>query len=93
MDRLKREYIEAAKRLGVDLKVFTGKERGIAERIGEAKLVMLLTGKVSHAARDEVVAYTRAKNIPLRQMHSSGVSTLRRTLDENEAAPAKAARG
>jgi hypothetical protein len=82
MDRLRREYIEAARHLGVDLKVFTGKERGIAERIGGAELVMLLTGKVSHAARDEVVAYTRAKNITLRQIHSSGVSALRRTLDE-----------
>jgi hypothetical protein len=77
MDRLKRDYIDAAKEGGVTLKCFTGKERGIAAQIGESDLVIVFTNKVSHEARREAAKAAKSRNIPLRMLHSCGVSSLR----------------
>jgi ABC-type uncharacterized transport system substrate-binding protein len=77
MDRLHREYIKAAKSLGVSLKVFAGQERSIRKQLGGADLLILCTGKVSHSARQEVVTHASVKKIPLFMIHSSGVSSLR----------------
>ena len=82
MDRLKKEYIDAARGLGVDLKVFTGQERSIKNQLGELDVMILFTGKVSHAARQEVVKHARSNNIPLHMIHSSGVSSLRKCISE-----------
>jgi hypothetical protein len=77
MDRLHREYIETAKSLGVRLKVFAGQERSLRKQLGAADILILCTGKVSHAARQEVVQHASCKKIPLVMLHSSGVSSLR----------------
>ena len=77
MDRLHREYIDAAKSLGVNLKVFAGQERSIKKQLGGADLLILCTGKVSHSARQEVVSHASVRKIPLFMMRSSGVSSLR----------------
>ena len=77
MDRLHREYIQAAKSLGVNLKVFAGQERSIKKQLGGADMLILCTGKVSHAARQEVTRHAVVKKIPLFMIHSSGVSSLR----------------
>ncbi|MDR2536418.1 MAG: DUF2325 domain-containing protein [Treponema sp.] len=77
MDRLYREYIETAKSLGVALKVFNGQERSIEKQLGGADMLILCTGKVSHSARREVIKHACAKNIPVRMMHSAGISALR----------------
>lgn len=82
MDRLHKEYIEAARGAGVDLKVFTGQERSIRRQIGGVDLMILCTGKVSHAARAEAVKYARSNNIPLRMVHSSGLSSLKKCFEE-----------
>ncbi|GAB6175291.1 DUF2325 domain-containing protein [Desulfobaculum senezii] len=81
MDRLKRNYINAAKDMGVKLKVFTGKENAIAPKLGKADLVVVFTNQVSHKARKEVCSYAKANNIPLHLMHSCGISTLRQCLE------------
>ena len=81
MDRLKRNYINTARNSGVDLKVFTGKENRIADKVGNSKLVIVFTNKVSHAARREVMSYAKANDIPVQMLHSCGVSTLRQALD------------
>jgi hypothetical protein len=81
MDRLNMEYIEAARSLGVDLKVFTGQERSIRNQLGESDLLILFTDKLSHAARKEAVRHARTRNIPVRMVHSSGVSALRRCIE------------
>ncbi len=83
MDRLKREYINAAKANGVDLKVFTGKENCISEKMGQTELVIVFTNKVSHAARKEVMHYAKSRNIPVRLVHNCGVSSLRQNLATN----------
>lgn len=78
MDRLRSEYITTAKDLGVDLKVFTGQERSIKSQLGELDMMILFTGKVSHAARTEAIKHAKSRGIPLRMVHSSGVSALRK---------------
>lgn len=81
MDRLKREYIDTAKQGGVKLKVFTGKENKFASQIGSCGLVIVFTNKVSHKARKEVAAHAKANNIPMKMLHSCGVSSLRKALE------------
>lgn len=81
MDRLHRDYINSARDRGVALKVFTGKENHIADKVGSADHVILFTNMVSHAARREVMQHARANNIPVHLLHSCGVSTLRQCLD------------
>lgn len=84
MDRLRQEYIDTAKGLGVNLKVFTGQERSIRNQLGEVDMMILFTGKVSHAARMEAVKHAKSNNIPLRMVHSSGVSSLRKCIEDSQ---------
>ena len=77
MDRLRNDYIVTARELGVSLKVFTGQERSIKSQIGEADMLILFTGKVSHAARIEALKHAKTNNIPVQLVHSSGVTALR----------------
>jgi len=82
MDRLRRKYIEAAKSLGISLKIFHGKERSIEKQLGSPDMFIICTGKVSHSARIEVLNCARANKIPVRIIQSPGVSTLRCCLEE-----------
>lgn len=81
MDRLKREYMTEAKKSGVKLKHFTGKERTISSALGKVDFVVLFTNKVSHKARKEVLAAVRGTGVPVYMHHSCGISTLRKCLD------------
>ena len=83
MDRLRQEYIETAKDMGVALKVFTGQERSIRSRLGKPDVMIVCTGKVSHPIRAEAVKHAKACNIPLLMIHSPGVSSLRNCFEEN----------
>lgn len=80
MDRLKRDYINSAKQHGVKLKVFTGKENKISTQLGQADHVIIFTNQLSHAARRNIIKYTKANKIPLHMHHSCGVSTLKDVL-------------
>ncbi len=82
MDRLRTDYIVTARELGVSLKVFTGQERSIKSQIGEADMLILFTGKVSHAARIEALKHAKTNNIPVQLVHSSGVTALRKCFEE-----------
>jgi hypothetical protein len=82
MDRLHRDYIEAAKSLGVKLKVFFGQERSIKKQLGSTDILILCTGKVSHSARKEVVRFAGLNNIPMRMIASPGVSSLRNCIEK-----------
>ena len=82
MDRLCQDYIGAAKTLGVELKVFTGQERSLKNRVGLADVLILFTGKLSHSAKNEALQHAKTNNIPVRMLHSSGVSSLRRCIAE-----------
>ena len=82
MDRLKREYMTEAKKNGVKLKHFTGKERKISNALGNVDFVVLFTNKVSHKARKDVLDAVRGKDVPVYMHHSCGISTLRKCLNE-----------
>ncbi len=82
MDRLGKHYEAEAKAHGIDLRIFSQAEKGMAARLGSADAVILFTGKVSHRARREIMAAARKLDIPVHQLHSCGVCTLRECLDE-----------
>ncbi|MDR2480969.1 MAG: DUF2325 domain-containing protein [Spirochaetaceae bacterium] len=91
MDRLYRQYVGAAEERGVALKVFNGQERSIEKQLGGADFLIICTAKVSHSAKREVLCYARRKGIPVRFVHSAGVSSLRCCLQECAVCPAAAA--
>ncbi len=82
MDRLKRDYMNEAKKNGIKLKCYTGKERKISGSLGNVDFVVLFTNKVSHKARKDVLTTLRKTNTPVIQRHSCGVSSLRECLGE-----------
>jgi hypothetical protein len=80
MTRLKKDYVQAAEQWGVRLKVFTGQESKIADRIGNAGLVIIFTNRVSHEGRRQAVLFARSNNIPTRMIHSCSIASLRECL-------------
>ena len=80
MDRLHHSYMDIASKHGVVLKVFSGQERNIEKQLGCADLLILCTGKVSHRARIQVMKHAAEKRIPVRMVHSAGISSLRQCL-------------
>ena len=82
MDRLKRDYMNEAKRNGVKLKCYTGKERKISKSLGKVDFVVLFTNKVSHKARKDVLSALQGTDTPVIMRHSCGISTLRKCLTE-----------
>ncbi|XPV75922.1 MAG: DUF2325 domain-containing protein [Desulfovibrio sp.] len=80
MDRLKRNYINEAKKAGIKLKCFTGKERSFDGKIGNVDFVVLFTNKVSHKARKEIMGQFKNTDTPVYMHHSCGISTLRECL-------------
>lgn len=82
MDRLKRDYIDEAKKHGIKLKCYTGKERCIGGSVGSVDFVVLFTNKVSHKARKDILKAVRGKDVPVYMHHSCGVSTLRKCLHD-----------
>jgi len=80
MDRLRRDYENAAKRCGVKLKVFTGKESCLVDKMGCPDMAILFTSMISHNARTEVMQRSKSLGIPVTFLHSNGVSSLRQCL-------------
>ena len=81
MDRLKSDYIAAARERGWSLRCISRNERNFAEKIGNPDALIVFTNKISHEAKRKAVQVARSKNIPLRMIHSCGVSSLRDCLD------------
>lgn len=82
MDRLKRDYENAARRCGVKLKVFTGKESCLVDKMGRVDMAILFTSMISHNARTEVMQKSKSMGIPVTFLHSNGVSGLRQCLTQ-----------
>ncbi|MDD6181593.1 MAG: DUF2325 domain-containing protein [Desulfovibrionaceae bacterium] len=80
MDRLRQEYINAARKQGISLRCFNGGECGIETKLGSPDMLIMFTNMISHEARKKVVAVARGQNIPLHMLHSCGVSSLRNCL-------------
>lgn len=82
MDRLKREYENAARLCGIKLKIFTGKESCLVDKMGCPDMAILFTSMISHNARSEVMQRSKSLGIPVTFLHSNGVSGLRSCLQE-----------
>jgi len=80
MDRLGNQYRKEAKRMGMELRIFSQSEQDMGGKIANAKAVVIFTNKVSHQARNEAVAAAKRRGIPLYMHHACGVCTLRECL-------------
>lgn len=77
MARLQPHYQEEAERFGVKLKLFNTLQVGMAAKLRHIDALVIFTNKVSHSARREAVSAARGAGIPILQVHSCGVCTLR----------------
>lgn len=80
MDRLKPEYIAAAKEGGHSLKCISRNERNFMDKIGNPDRVIVFTNKISHEAKRKAMQLARSRNILIHMVHSCGVSSLRECL-------------
>jgi len=80
MDRLERQYLEEAAKLGIDLRVFTRTEAGISSKIRNVDAMVIFTNKVSHQVKKQAVNMARSSDIPVFMHHSCGICTLRECL-------------
>jgi hypothetical protein len=80
LDRLKKEYESAARSCGVALKVFTGKESCLVDKMGSPDMAILLTAMVSHNARYDIVQRSRSLGVPVVFLHTNGISGLKQRL-------------
>ena len=80
MDRLKKEYMAAAEERGCNLRCISRNERNFVDKIGNPDCMIVFTNKISHEAKRKAVQVARSKHIPLRMIHSCGVSSLRECL-------------
>lgn len=80
MDRLGQHYQEEARKVGVNLRIFTRAEAGLAKKIGGSQGLVVFTGNISHEARGLALRVARDFAIPVYQYHSCGVCTLRKCL-------------
>jgi len=76
LTRLRKDYIEAAKRAGVKLTALDGTEKNVGARIGASDRVIVFTNMISHAAKAQAISAAKSKHIPVTMAHSCGVSTL-----------------
>jgi Uncharacterized protein conserved in bacteria (DUF2325) len=77
MARLEPHYRKEVEKLGYELRIYNKPESRMASKIANSEVVVLFTGKVSHEARNQVVAAAKGRNIPLIMCHSCGVCSFR----------------
>lgn len=77
MDRLKSEYISAARQAGHQLKCVSRNEANFQEKIGNPDTLVVFTNKISHEAKRKAMEAARSQGIPIHFLHSCGVSSLR----------------
>lgn len=77
MDRLQPHYQKTARKAGYKIKMFTGTENSIHDRLGNIDLMIIFTNKISHKARKSAFEAARSEKIPVIMCHSCGISTLR----------------
>ena len=81
MDRLKPDYIAAARQGGHTLKCISRNERNFVDRIGNPDRVIIFTNKISHEAKRKAMQHARSRNIPIHMVHSCGVSSQKECLE------------
>jgi hypothetical protein len=81
IDRLERHYLNEAKKLGIELKVYNRLEGNLIPKLRHSEAVILFTGKISHEARVQVMSVAHSCDIPVYMFHTCGVCTLRDCLN------------
>ncbi len=81
MDRLGRHYKSAATDAGFKLKIFSKSENNLDAKLRNVDALLIFTNKVSHGARKEAINAVKRSDIPIMQMHSCGVGTLKNCLN------------
>lgn len=84
MDRLKAEYMAAAREHGCSLRCVPRNERHFEGKIGNPDMLIIFTNKISHEAKRKASDLGRARGIPVCLAHSCGVSTLRDCIRQNK---------
>ncbi len=82
MDRLKRRYEMTALARGVDLRHFERSCPRFEEKMEGVDAIIIFTNRISHNARKRALSKGAALGVPVLMYHSSGLSSLRRCLDE-----------
>lgn len=77
MDRLQPHYLEEAEKFGVKLKLFASHQTGMNAKLKNVDVLVIFTNKISHTARRQAVKAVRSRGIPVMQIHSCGVCSLR----------------
>lgn len=83
MDRLHSDYIAAAKSMGHKLRCIARNERNFQAKIGAPDMLIVFTNKISHEAKRKASEVAKNRGLPIRLIHSCGVSTLCNCLKSN----------
>ncbi|GFH62473.1 MAG: conserved hypothetical protein [Candidatus Desulfovibrio kirbyi] len=84
IDRLKPNYIAAARLGGHSLKCLSRNECNFNDKLGHPDALIVFTNKVSHEAKRKAVQFANTHNIPLHLLHSCGVSSLKNYLKSSK---------
>ena len=79
MDRLKKEYIAAAREGGATLKCIHRNERNFEDKIGTPDAIIVFTNKISHEARRKAIIPSTSLNtaLPSRtRHHAKGIHSI-----------------
>ncbi|MBI5235447.1 MAG: DUF2325 domain-containing protein [Deltaproteobacteria bacterium] len=74
-------YRMVAGEYGATLRHFEGSGSGLEKRLRAADVIVVFTNMVSHDARNRALSAGSGAGIPVFQIHSCGVSSLRRCLE------------
>ena len=80
MDRLKADYEAVAREKGWQLRHVSRNEANFRSKAGEPDLLIVFTNKVSHEAKRKALLLAKSRAIPVKLVHSCGLSTLRECL-------------
>lgn len=80
IDRLVPHYCRLAAEAGHELRVFSQGQAAMTSRFGDAEAFVVMTGMVSHSARDRAKSAADSLGVPFLQNHSPGLSAFRGAL-------------
>ena len=75
-ERMERVYIDAGKKHGCKIKVFTKMKGDLCNRIGNPDYILMFTDVVSHKLINTTLAVSRRKDIPNIRLHNSSLKSL-----------------
>jgi hypothetical protein len=85
LNRLKLNYENIPKKLGIRAKVYNQLVPDFTQRISSMDVIVLFTGTVAHNMVKKVIKMAKNNNIPVIRSHTSSISGLKRCLSEIQA--------